>query len=90
MNLPETLSRKAIMRTFSRLEPVKWESLFEREMKNGLWKHRVLSTPKCDYVHKVYYITEGVQGWLIREGYYTADEFFANARFGGQRLSATA
>jgi hypothetical protein len=64
MKLPETLSRKAIIATFDKLEPVVWEKLFEREDSNGLGKHRVLGD---DYQRKAYYRTEGVMAWLMRE-----------------------
>ena len=86
--LPETLSRRAIMQTFNRLEPVTWEKLFIREDTNGIGKYRVPSEPN-DYTHKAYYNAEGIKRWLIREGYYTADEFQA-PRFGGQQFAMSA
>ena len=80
MKLPETLSRRAITETFNKLEPVTWEKLFEREDTNGIVKHRV----ECaDYQRKAYYRTEGIMGWLVREGHYTLDEYRSTPRLGG-------
>lgn len=70
MNLPDSLSRKAIARTFDRLTPVAWEKLFEREDQNGLEKLRV----DGDYPAKAYYETDGILKWLVRNGHYTHDE----------------
>jgi hypothetical protein len=88
MKFPDKLSRRAIMQTFNRLEPVTWEKLFMREDSNGIRKYRVPSEPH-DYIQKAYYDSAGIKAWLIREGYYTADEFYA-PRFGGQRLAMSA
>ena len=81
MRLPETLSRKAIIATFDKLEPVVWEKLFEREDSNGIGKHRV---PGEDYQRKAYYLTAGLMAWLVREGYYTLEDWSTNPRFGGE------
>lgn len=70
MNLPDSLSRRAIARTFDRLSQVAWEKLFEREDQNGLEKLRV----DGDYPSKAYYATEGVIHWLVRNGHYTQEE----------------
>lgn len=79
MKLPETLSRKAIIETFNRLEPVTWEKLFEREDSNGIVKHRVIG----DYQRKAYYRTAGIMEWLVREGHYTLDDYRNTPRLGG-------
>lgn len=84
MKLPETLSRRAISETFNRLEAVTWEKLFEREDANGIVKHRV---PNEDYQRKAYYRTEGVMAWLVREGYYTLDDYRNTPRLGGEAPS---
>jgi hypothetical protein len=81
VKLPETLSRKAIIATFDKLEPVVWEKLFEREDSNGIVKHRV---PGEDYQRKAYYRTAGLMAWLVREGYYTLDEYGTVAKLGGE------
>ena len=81
MKLPATLSRRAIMETFNRLEPVTWEKLFDREDANGIVKHRV---PGEDYRRKAYYRTSGIMEWLVREGYYTLDDYHTSPRFGGE------
>ena len=80
MKLPETLSRKAIIETFNHLEPVTWENLFDREDTNGIAKHRVPG----DYQRKVYYRTAGIMEWLVREGYYTLDDYRRIPRLGGE------
>jgi len=85
MKLPETLSRKAIIETFNKLEPVTWEKLFDREDSNGIVKHRV---PGDDYQRKAYYRTEGIMAWLVREGYYTLDDYCTTPRLGGEPVSA--
>lgn len=84
MKLPQTLSRRAIIETFDKLEPVTWEKLFEREDSNGIGKHRV---PGEDYRRKAYYRTEGIMAWLVREGYYTLDEYRTTPRLGGEPAS---
>ena len=84
MRLPETLSRRAIIATFDKLEPVMWEKLFEREDSNGIGKHRV---PGDDYQRKAYYRTEGIMAWLVREGYYTLDEYHQTPRLGGEAVN---
>lgn len=81
MNLPDRLSRKAIIETFDKLAPVTWEKLFEREDQNGIGKHRVLGD---DYQRKAYYLTAGVMAWLVREGHYTLDEYRSTPRLGGE------
>lgn len=80
MKLPETLSRRAITETFDKLEPVTWEKLFEREDSNGIGKHRVVG----DYQRKAYYRTDGIMAWLVREGYYTLDDYRTTPRLGGE------
>ena len=79
MRLPETLSRKAIIETFDKLEPVTWEKLFEREDSNGIGKNRVLG----DYQRKAYYKTDGIMQWLVRNGHYTVDNFARSPKCGG-------
>ena len=79
MKLPETLSRKAIIETFDKLEPVTWEKLFEREDSNGIGKLRAVG----DYRGKAYYQTDGIMQWLIRNGHYTIDEFNRSSKCGG-------
>jgi hypothetical protein len=86
MRLPETLSRKAIIVTFDRLEPVVWEKLFEREDSNGIVRHRV---PGEDYQRKVYYRTEGIMAWLVREGCYTLEDYATTPRLGGEAPERT-
>jgi hypothetical protein len=81
MKLPNSLSRKAIMDTFDRLEPVTWEKLFEREGANGIAKHRTTG----DYPSRAYYRTEGIMEWLVRNGHYTVEQFLTNPKFGGDR-----
>ena len=70
MNLPDSLCRSAIPNIFDRYSPVAWEKLFERESLNGLSKLRV----EGDFQHKVYYSTEGLIQWLIRNNKYSYDE----------------
>ena len=86
MRLPETLSRRAIIATFDRLEPVVWEKLFEREDSNGITKHRI---PGEDYQRKAYYRTEGLMAWLVREGYYTLEDYQTTPKLGGQAPEPT-
>lgn len=71
--LPDSLSRKSIIFEFDKLTPVAWEKLFEREDQNGIGKLRVLG----DLNNKVYYRTEGIIHWLIRNAYYTRLEISA-------------
>jgi hypothetical protein len=73
MQLPSSLSRKAIIRTFDVHSAVSWEKLFEREEKNGLSKLRV----DGDYPGWVYYETEGLIKWLIRNDHYSINEIRA-------------
>lgn len=68
--LPDSLSRKSVSATFTKLSPVAWEKLFEREDQNCIAKLRVLG----DMNNKVYYKTEGIIHWLVRNGYYTVEE----------------
>jgi hypothetical protein len=86
MKLPETLSRRAITETFNRLEAVTWEKLFQREDTNGIGKHRIAGD---DYQRKAYYRTDGIMAWLVREGYYTLDDYRTTPRFGGDAPSAS-
>lgn len=65
--LPDSLSRKAIALTFDRITPVAWEKLFEREDQNGLEKLRTAG----DFPGRIYYKTDGLTQWLIRNGFYT-------------------
>jgi hypothetical protein len=83
MKLPETLSRKAVTETFDKLEPVRWEKLFEREDTNGIVKHRVVG----DYQRKAYYRTAGIMEWLVTEGHYTLDDYRNTPRLGGEAPS---
>lgn len=70
MNLPDSLSRKAITQTFDRISPVAWERLFAREDCNGLSCLRVPG----DFKGKTYYSTEGLVHWLVRNDRYTIVE----------------
>jgi hypothetical protein len=67
---PSSLSRKSIPMIFRRLSPVAWEKLFEREDGNGIGKLRVAG----DFSSRVYYDTEGLIHWLIRNAYYTPEQ----------------
>ena len=80
MKLPDTLSRKAITEAFTKLEPVTWEKLFEREDSNGIVKLRVVG----DYQRTAYYRTEGIMAWLVTEGHYTLDDYRNTSRLGGE------
>lgn len=67
VKLPDSLSRKAVALTFDRISPVAWEKLFEREDQNGLEKLRT----DGDFPGRIYYKTDGLAQWLIRNGFYT-------------------
>lgn len=70
MNLPDSLSRKAVIQTFDRISAVGWERLFAREDQNGLSCLRVPG----DFKGKTYYSTEGLTHWLVRNDRYTVVE----------------
>jgi hypothetical protein len=70
VKLPDTLTRKAVARTFDRISPVAWEKLFEREDQNGLGRLR----REGDYPGRAYYETEGVMQWLLRNDHYTVEQ----------------
>ncbi len=80
--LPDSLSRKSITATFTKLSAVAWEKLFERENQNCIAKLRVAG----DMNNKVYYRTEGIVHWLVRNGYYTVEEM--NEKFFGVTSTA--
>lgn len=70
MNLPDSLSRKAVVQTFDKIDAVAWERLFDREDDNGLAKLRV----DGDYRRWAYYETAGLVHWMLRNAYYTPQE----------------
>lgn len=69
-NLPDKLSRKAVIKIFDQLSPTKWEKLFEREDGNGLAKLR----GEGDFPGRAYYETAGLIQWLVRNGYYMPEQ----------------
>lgn len=70
MNLPQSLTRNAVIATFQKISPVAWEKLFEREHHNGLAGIRVSGS----YPGKIYYSTEALIQWLISNNRYTVDD----------------
>lgn len=73
MKLPQKLSRKAVKQFFPKLSEVRWEYLFRHEKENGIHELRV-SGP----FDKAYYSGEGIKEWLLTEGTYKPDDFFAS------------
>lgn len=82
MNLPDSLSRKAVSKTFDLISPVAWEKLFEREDQNGLAKLRV----EGDYPGRTYYDTDGLVKWLVRNAHYSPEQM--HGKMNGSRSVA--